>query len=122
MEMTAFKRLLPLMVGLVLLLSLTACSKKALSTTVDVVENEWTLKPSVASVKAGETTFVVKNGGTLGHDRQGSRSRLQPAARRRARAGRERQLFRASRLRRGTRHRRGGGAEIRGRGAGRRRP
>ena len=51
-----------------LILALAACSKKGLSTTVDVVEKEWSLQPSVASVKAGETTFVVKNDGTLPHE------------------------------------------------------
>ncbi len=54
--------------GLTVLLALAACSKKGLSTTVDVIEDEWSIKPSVTSVNAGVTTFVVKNSGTIEHE------------------------------------------------------
>jgi iron uptake system component EfeO len=37
-------------------------------TTVDVALQEWTVSPSVASVEAGEVTFVVTNGGTMVHE------------------------------------------------------
>jgi uncharacterized cupredoxin-like copper-binding protein len=62
-----------------LFLALAACSKKGLSTTVDVVANEWSLKPSVTSVKAGETTFVMKNDGTVPHELVVLKTELPPS-------------------------------------------
>ena len=66
--MTTRKMLLLLILGVALLIAIVGCSKKPLSRTVDVVENEWSLKPSITAVKAGETTFVVKNAGAIGHE------------------------------------------------------
>ena len=68
-----------LALGLVLLFAFAGCSKKALSTTVDVVEKEWSLQPSVTSIKAGETTFIVKNDGAIGHELVVLKTDLPPA-------------------------------------------
>ena len=55
-----------LSVVLGLLLLLTGCAKGV--ATVRVIEDEWSLKPSVISVKAGDVTFEVVNQGKEEHE------------------------------------------------------
>lgn len=63
-----FRKVLILGLSLGLLLLTVSCATAAEASTVRVTAGEWSLTPSIASVKAGDVTFEVTNQGRAVHE------------------------------------------------------